>query len=300
MTHRTNQHRSWSRITWTLALGVTLLTATHAEAQWGWGGWGGWGGYGGYGGVGIGRYGMSLSQLNFFRMQAAARNASRYNLNNAEAATAYQAANLYRQAAIDEMLNNRMKAQQFAQSRFDYGPMDRGYASPGRAPIRSRTQAPAAGEGQAAVEAAQRPATFNEMIAQNGEVFWPLGAPDQGELGTKRSAASAAIQDLIQQSRRGPVSVRRVVQARNALSDYAVPAAQALKQDRPDDVDDFATYIKTLDAGLRSLALNEGATRPASPGGTTRTPDIKPDNAPESAGEVLEKKIDRKTDNPPR
>ncbi|MEO6810307.1 MAG: hypothetical protein ABI353_14420, partial [Isosphaeraceae bacterium] len=66
------------------------------------------------------------------------------------------------------------------------------------------------------------------------------------------------------------------------------------------DVNDFAAYIKTLDAGLRSLVLGETAGRPGSPTRTTRTPDIEPDNASKNAGQVLQKKIETHSDNPQR
>src|SRR5207237_1092384 len=55
-----------------------------------------------------------LPLLNTYRMQAMALNASRYNLRNAEAATAYQAANLYHQQALGLMMENEQRARLMA------------------------------------------------------------------------------------------------------------------------------------------------------------------------------------------
>ncbi|MEO6808384.1 MAG: hypothetical protein ABI353_04660, partial [Isosphaeraceae bacterium] len=235
MTNQINQYRWWTPII--LALGLALGSAGQAEAQyygttWGIGPFGGYGGYGvnngwtgyganpgwngyggwnrwGYGGYGLQQYRNWWPQYEFYRMQALSRNSSRYNLNRAEATTSYEAANIFRQEAMDEMSRARMQNQPPIPSRLDQGQARQGTTNTSRVPVQSRTQPPA---------------TFDQMIAKDGEVFWPLGAPNQGYLGTKQDVATAAIQSVIQQSQAGPVAVRRVVHARNALSDYAVPA----------------------------------------------------------------------------
>jgi hypothetical protein len=302
-----------------LVAGLVASMSGRAGAQWifgpsyaGWGyPYGGWGWgypYGAGWGWGVG-YGMSLPLLNTYRMQAMALNASRYNLRNAEAATAYQAANLYHQQALNLMMDNYQRARLMALG--DVAPGVKSYvraggegAGPGRAAAVGT--APARGEGPAT--GGRTPATFQEMIARDGSVFWPLGAPTSGDLGAKQQAASRAIRDAMQDYRAdGRVSVRRVADARRKLAAYAVPAANALRDEKDSkDVRGFSDYVQTLDAGLRSLAAGpETGGRAAGPAGVGEQ-NFRPNVAPETAGEVVKEKIEagsrdrRKEDTPKR
>jgi len=247
------------------------------------GGFGYWPGY--WGGPG---YGQLWPQRRAAQMANASRYASRYNLNSAELATGYQAGNIYRQMAYSSLLNNggpgAPRTVRIRRSGTDAGSGD----SPGvTARARPEGAAPRAAANRRAPS--ERPATFREMIADDGEVFWPLGAPDNGELGAKRKAAGRAIQQVMQDAKdRGEPSVRKVIAARQALADYAEPAAEQLKEDSPDDVKGFATFIQTLDGGLRSLVAGN-----APAGGAGGRADIEPPSAPKTAGDVLKKGLDK-------
>jgi hypothetical protein len=237
----------------------------------GWGyGYGGFG-YGGYPGYGF--MGMSLADQWMLKYQQYALNASRYNLMNAEASTAYQAANLMHQQALQTMLQNYSGGK---------------YAGGGASVPRTYGDE---GGGDGRKPAGDIP--FDQLVARDGQVLWPLGAPEDGDLGSRKQRATAAIQQLLKDRGEGrDAPVRQVVRARRALSDYAVPAAREIKADHPDDYDDWVNYVSSLDRGLRTLAGLQGA---GGRGGNA-TPretniDIRPENQPKSAGDVLKGRV---------
>ena len=134
---------------------------------------------------------------------------------------------------------------------------------------------------------------LNQLIASDGEVLWPLGAPSDGELGQKRNAADKAIQKVVAQFARGDrVPVRDIVAARNALSDYAVPAADKFEANDKQDYDDFVHYVQSLDAGLRNLDRTSAVANARQAPEAPAVPlNIKPDDAPKSGGDALKKAV---------
>jgi hypothetical protein len=255
-----------------------------------------YGGFGYYGnpgwGYGFGGIGMTAADQWMMKYQTYALNASRYNLMNAETATAYQAANLMHQRAVQTLMQNYL-GDKYSGSSPRYGV---GVGRP-------TTGGPGGANDQPKVLPA------SELYAKDGQVLWPLGAPEDGPLKAKKEAAGQAIQkavsDYIEAKAAPPV--REVVAARTALADYANPAAREIKDQRPDDYKDFVNYIENLDASLRSLAdvahngAGRGRHRPA-PAEVTGGIDVDPAGKAKSAGEVLKQKVQAessKSGNPP-
>ena len=253
-------------------------------------------------GIGWSPYYSSYGRA-FNRYLGANMMASRYNLNTAEAATAYQAANLFHQEALGTMLDN-------------YGGRKYATAAPS---YDIQTGAPTSvvpyslGNGPSRAERERHPGVavggrqnvvgpngggnlpFNRLIGRDGEVLWPLGAPTDGDLGAKKKAADEAIQGVLQDASRGRrVPARRVVEARDKLAAYVNPAADAVRKHNEKDVDGFADFVQSLDAGLRSLAESRGTGRAA------RAPDLDPPNVPKTGGDVLEKSLEKKGETAPR
>lgn len=251
-----------------------------------------YGGFGLYGrpgwGLGPSAYGyglgMTVADQWMGRYMAHALSASRYNLMNAEAATAYQAANLMHQRAAQTLMQNYMG------SKYANAGASPGY---GVAPGRPLAYGTTGGKGEP--RPALRP---DEMFAKDGQVLWPLGAPEDGSLRSKKQAASQAIQKAVGDylADRAAPPVSEVVAARTALANYANPAAREIKDQRPDDYEDFVHYIEDLDTSLRSLAdvKHSGAGRarhrPA-PAEVTGGIDVDPAGKAKSAGEVLKEKV---------
>ena len=241
----------------------------------GYGGYGGYG-YGGYGGYGYGfpAGGISPASIAYQAQLEAAQTRSRYNLQNAEAVEAYQGANLMRAEAYDALSE----------------------ANVNNSNARSNSS-----------DQASEGVPLSNLFARDGEVLWPLGAPTDGELGTKRDAASAAIQEVVTEfAADREVPTRKVIEARQALSDYAVPAARYFeKTEDKQDEKDWENWVSNLDRGLRTLAGIEppptGRPNPAAPtgrGDATRrpnprgdAPDIQPEGVPKSAGEVFRESL---------
>jgi len=269
------------------------------------------GGYTAWAGGGASPYGFGWSPYYssynraFNKYLAYNMAASRYNLNTAEAATAYQAANLFQQRALGTMMDNYLGAK-YGAGAPSYDIQTGAPASvvpyslgngPGRGE-RERHPGVAVGGRQdvaGRTNGAGGSLPFDRLIGRDGEVLWPLGAPTDGDLGAKKQAADEAIQGVLQDARRGRrVPARRVVEARDKLAAYVNPAADAIRKHNEKDVDGFADFVQSLDAGLRSLAEARGAGRPA------RVPDIEPPNAPRTGGDVLEKSLEKKGEAPPR
>lgn len=270
------------------------------------GGYTGWAGGASPYGIGWSPYYSSYGRA-FNRYLGANMMASRYNLNTAEAATAYQAANLFHQEALGTMLDN-YGGRKYASPSYDIrtgapasvvpyslgngpGPGERerhpGVAIGGRQDVVGQPDGDAAGGGGTL--------PFNRLIGRDGEVLWPLGAPTKGDLGTKKKAADEAIQGVLQDARRGRrVPARRVVEARDKLAAYVNPAADAIRKHNEKDVAGFADYVQSLDAGLRSLAETRGTGRAG------RAPDIDPPNRPKTGGDVLEKSLEKEAESAPR
>ena len=311
--HRGGRHRASARIAWAAAL--VLLAIGKADAQngipgnftsgvsvspiysgigygntgfgsaiggYGFGGYGAGGGYGfggygggyGYGGGGYGYggygggYGVSPFQLQAFRQQRYALNASRYNLQNAETASSYQLANLFRTEAMQNM------AETYRNSK--YG------GSGGN------------GQGQYSVSDPQPkdpfenlpPVPINDIFAKDGTVLWPLGAPEEGDLAEKKATAGRSIQSVARDAlAKQPVTLSRVVAARDDLAAYANPAASWFKDHSAKDIPGFVNFIRSMDDALRGLAESKKMGTP--PAKDVGPMNFNPPTAPKTGGDIL-------------
>ena len=183
----------------------------------GWGGWGwgpGWGYY--YGGP-FGGVGYSLYDVEMLKQQQYLLNASYYNVVNAQAAQAYQAANFYRQQAIATALANAQAS-----------------AAPRQEPA---TDKPAA--------------RLDSVIDGSGRVTWPAVAPRN----KARADVDSAIRVVLRESRRpSGATAASVAEARARLYAYGRPALAQVRHQRPAAGRAFRDFLNRLDAGLEVLA----------------------------------------------
>ena len=240
------------------------------------GGYGGFGysGYGGYGGYGYGNaygggygYGITPYTAAIAEREQIQQSNARYNLLNAESVEAYQGANLMRAEAYDALTD---------------------------AQVQRRKAMSNGSDGSDAIP-------IQELFSREGDVLWPLGAPTDGDLGAKKDAASEAVKKVVTEflaDREAPT--REVINARQALSDYAVPAAKYFeKTEDKQDEKDWEKWVTTLDQGLRTMAgIERGPADEARPNPrrAENRPKAKDEPAPElarpagqpkSAGDVL-------------
>lgn len=204
------------------ALGLGLLVG-QAEAQWGWGG--------GYGGMNMG---MSLYEQNLVKDQMAALNASRFNLQNAQAVKSYEAANLLRQQAVSTELDNIQKKMEL-QERYNASPKAKQYAALAR--LQGYQQIP-----------------FDQMVNESGKVNWPNVVPPGLDLNDRRGAAEKAIEIAVLEARQnGHASIQSVNQARELLIAYGRPTLSRLKTRTA--TNRLKGFLLNLDAALEDLAI---------------------------------------------
>jgi hypothetical protein len=192
---------------------------------WGWGA--GWNYY--YGGP-FGGAGYSLYDIDMLKQQQYALNASRYNVETAQAAQAYQAANYYQQQAVATALNN-YKEQAALREKFNTA-----NAAPALAPK------PTPGHPTVPLES---------LYDRRGQVIWPAVATRNDN----RDAADSAMQVVVQEYRkRGRASVASVLDARDKLYAYGRPALSHVRRQRPTAGEPFKDFLNNLDVSLDLMA----------------------------------------------
>ena len=156
----------------------------------GYGTYGGVGYYGGAGyygipgyGYGFGGIGMTAADQWMMKYQNYALNASRYNLLNAETATQYQAANLMHQQALQTLMQT-----------YSMNYLNNKYGNSGGYGV-GLGRPVSYGSNGSNDKTPAIPA--DKLFSRDGQVLWPLGAPEDGDLKAKKQAASAAIQKAI-------------------------------------------------------------------------------------------------------
>jgi hypothetical protein len=250
----------------------------------GWGsGYGtGWGfGYAnpyiGYG-AGYGAYGESPYSLEIGREQEYALNESRFNMMNAQAAMAYQAANLYQQQAMGEA-ENRYRQAKTLQPRYQI--------ATGATRFDRRHHA--------SLQLIPR----DKLLDSEGKVQWPVTTPSGQNLSESRQAVDDAIQKAALEARdHGRASVRSVVAARDALADFSGSALERLRSDSPTDAAIFQVFLQSLDHTLYTMA--EGGAAAAHTGTTGGGTSLSPDNARKTGGDVLKESIRKDDTSPPK
>lgn len=251
----------------------------------GWGtGYGtGWGfGYAnpyiGYG-AGYGAFGESPYTLEIGREQQYALNESRFNMMNAEAAMAYQAANLYQQRAVGEA-ESRYRQAKTLQPRYQI--------ATGATRFDRRHHG--------ALQLIPR----EKLLDSNGRVQWPGSTPSGQRLSELRQAVDDAIQKVAQEAKdHGRASVRSVVAARNALAEFSGSALERLRSDSPTDAASFQAFLQSLDHTLYTMAEG-GAASPHTAGTAGGGTSLTPDNARKTGGDVLKESIKKDDASTPR
>ena len=220
------------------------------------GGYGGYGGYGGggygfgYGFGGVGGMGMSLYDQDMYKMQQTALANSRYNLQNAQAVTAYQQANLYEQQAISTQLANQ---KQMSAIRDKYDP---------------RNNLPK----YSAVPASGTPSVpMGKLISPQNTVMWPPGAPAT----PPRALADEKIAQVAKEFQKdGQATTAAVIDARDALYAYGQPALASVKKNHPSETAVFRDFLNNLDMGLDVMA--HPANKTGAPASTPAPPAPRP------------------------
>ncbi len=216
-------------------------------------------GYGGYGGYGVTPY----SQV-YAGQQRAALNASRYNLQNAEAAEAYQAANLYRQKALDEA-QERYQGAKVIEPRYSIG----------------ENQADEAQRGRSIALLPRE-----KVMDREGKVLWPASTPSGQTLNEIRNQVDGAVQAAVQETQGNQrPSVRSIVAARDEVENFAVPALERLRSESPADAAGLEVFLQSLDHHLANLGT------PGTPTVAPAQADLTPDDAPKTGGDVLRESI---------
>lgn len=190
-------------------LGMAWTASGRVEAQYGYGYGYGYGGYAGsYGG--FGNIGMSLYDQEIAKQQMYAESVSRYQLQTAQAAEAYQSASLMQQKAIATAMENERRAQALDEKNY--------------------RQAKDAQAEQLAERRTYVATHMDELFDPEGKVRWPEGAPVGGDLAARLQEANAAIQAANQEYRsKGQAGVQDVVEAKRALYAYGHPALDRLR-----------------------------------------------------------------------
>jgi hypothetical protein len=230
--------------------------------------------YIGYG-AGYGVYGESPYSLAIGRAEQEAMNESRFNMMNAQAAMAYQAANLYQQEAINEAAD-RYRQAKVLQPRYQV-----------------ETGTTRFDRRHPTIQLIPR----EKLLDADGRVQWPASTPSGPNLSEARNAVDDAIVKVVQEVKeRGHASVRNVVAARDALSNFARLALERLRSESPADAAGFQVFLQSLDHVLYTTAENPATAAARTTGGTGLTPD----NAPKTAGEVLKEAIRKDETTAPR
>ena len=85
----------------------------------------------------------------------------------------------------------------------------------------------------------------NDVFENDGTVVWPASAPSSRSLDRSRSAAEEAIQIAVNEYiRYGRATFERVVEAKNRLAAYGLPALAKLKRSNRDKAENLLDFLK--------------------------------------------------------
>ena len=253
----------------------------------------GYGGLGVYGGLGA-TIGLSPYDQFTLKDQLYAGNASRYNLQNAQAVQAYAAANYYNTVA-----NNAAASMTPPPANAGVKPTYNVQDGVQTAPNAPNNNEGGASPGHNRLRVLSRDA----IMDADGNLRWPAPAPNDGDLASDRKALDAAVQKVAADAKGpgGRAPIRDVVDARDKLYAYGNKAMQQVHTNDPPNASGVARFLNSLDHAL--LAMGQGPTA-ASNANSAVNPAAagvnKLDNAPRSAGDVLRDTIqdDKKANQP--
>jgi hypothetical protein len=189
--------RNAAIVIWLLAGGPAFL-CNQAEAQWA-------NPYLEYGGAAMGGIGMSPWDQQMYKDQFYALNASRYNVANAEAVRAYEAANLANQQAQATAISNAERVAAL-QEKFESSPKFKAYQAANR---------------YQGVD----PMPLDQLLSSDGTILWPEVVLQTQDVSGRRAAADKAVKTLFTEARStGTPSIRSINQARDRLVAFGRPA----------------------------------------------------------------------------
>jgi hypothetical protein len=162
---------------------------------------------------------------------------ARYNMYNAWTASNYQAANLYNQQAVAQALQNQ-KMMATMVPRYDV-----------------RTQEPASTAAKPDETQGFKPLPRSQVLATDGKVLWPSGAPTTGALGKERAAAEAAIRTAAGEFRStGRATIASVSEAKELLYAYGKPSLRDLNRESRPDAVTLLRFLASLELILDAMA----------------------------------------------
>ena len=92
-----------------------------------------------------------------------------------------------------------------------------------------------------------------ELLGADGTIRWPSAAP----AGTSRKAAEDAVKSVVEEhDKYGQAIIRKVVEARNKLTEYARESLTGLRARNPADAAGLERFIVELQKTLATLAVN--------------------------------------------
>lgn len=252
----------------------------------GWNGYGldvsGWGsGYGtgwGFGyvnpyltyGAGYGAYGQSPYSLATMRAQQYGLNAASYNLMNAQAALAYQAANAYEAQAAD-----LARAHTLPSKTIEAGPGKPG--KPGTKVIEGEQKKPP-----------EQLMPLDQLVDTQGHVRWPAALSTVQDRESRPELEAAVETSVAEYRRNGVAAVQTVVDARHRLAMFAQPVLEQLRASSPADAEGASLFLRSLDSALYTMAFKS----PIAPGRIDVTPDAARPEAKEGEGATQKKSDD--------
>lgn len=93
-----------------------------------------------------------------------------------------------------------------------------------------------------------------DAVANDGNVLWPLNAPNDQYLRDKRAAANTAIKNVVADFRRtGRANVDKTSLALKNLQAYAQPGVDTMRREGAPGVNGFIEFVRNLDGSLRNL-----------------------------------------------
>jgi hypothetical protein len=195
-------------------------------------GYGGWGTSNAWnaatGGMGMSPYGPVNPAAQAAQAQA------RYQVQTAQAARAYQQAQLLQQQATAAAIERQRQSQ----------PLQDRYSA--------RTGTPTGGNAAPKTPAAGL--EIDKLVDRTGKPRWPAGIATDIELATARAAADEAIAAAFREYQsKGSASVASVADAKQKLADYGNPALRRTRARNRARAEGLLSYLETLDSALNTM-----------------------------------------------
>jgi hypothetical protein len=95
-----------------------------------------------------------------------------------------------------------------------------------------------------------------QLLSDDGKILWPSATPDDAVTGGTRRAAEEAVRNVLAASgASGHAPVKRVIAAKNALTDFARKALPIVKTKNAADAEGLERFIVELGKTLQTMAV---------------------------------------------